>query len=122
LLTRIDYEIQQLDSLQKVKYFEETRNNQAKLGNQMIFLQEQKTQLLYSDIYSLYIRRQDLETERDLYQGIVTVLSDFTIPVKRDNGATYYAKIIVPLFFGLTLLFLIIMANRRKLEELFKKY
>ncbi len=52
LLTRLDYDILQLDSLQKVKYFEETRNIQPKSGGQMIFLQEQKTQLIYDDIYS----------------------------------------------------------------------
>ncbi|MBK7132490.1 MAG: hypothetical protein IPH69_06610 [Bacteroidales bacterium] len=95
---------------------------QPKTGGQMIFLQEQKTQLIYTDIYTLYERKQALEAERDLYQDIVTVLSDFTIPSQRINGGLYYAKIIVPLFFLLTLMFLIIITNRKKLTEVFNKY
>ncbi len=122
LLARLDYDIIQLDSLQKVKYFEETRNMQPKTGGQMIFLQEQKTQLVYSDIYALYSRKQSLELQRDIYKGLVTVLSDFSLPAKRDNGGLFYAKTYVPLFFGLTLLLLIILANRKKLKEIFIKY
>lgn len=122
LLTRLDYDILQLDSLQKVKYFEETRNMQPKSGGQMIFLQEQKTQLLYDEIYDLYARKQALESDRDLYKGLVTVISEFSLPAKRDNGGLYYAKIIVPVAFVLTLLILLILANRRNLEEIFKKY
>jgi hypothetical protein len=53
MLARLDYDILQLDSLQKVKYFEETRSMQPKGGGQMIFLQQQTTQLIIDDIYSL---------------------------------------------------------------------
>ena len=122
LLTRLGYDIIQLDSLQKVKYFEETRNLKPASGGQIIFMQEQKTQLVYNDIYSLYARKQKLESERDLYKGIVTVLSDFSLPARRDNGGLYYAKIIVPIFFGLTLLILILLANKKSLTEVFNKY
>lgn len=122
LLTRLDYDILQLDSLQKVKYFEETRNRQPQNGGQMIFLQEQKTQMVYIDIYSLYSKKQTLESDRDLYKDIVTVLNDFSLPAIRDNGMLYYGKYVIPLFFLLTLLILIIMANRKKLEEIYKKY
>ncbi|MDO9341739.1 MAG: hypothetical protein Q7T72_14620 [Bacteroidales bacterium] len=122
LLKRLDNDILQLDSLQKVKYFEETRNRIPQSGGQMIFIQEQKTQLVYGDIYSLYSRKQTLESERELYKGIVTVLSDFSIPSKRDNGALYYGKFYIPLFFCITVLILILVANRKKLEEVYKKY
>ena len=122
LLTRLDYDIIQLDSLQKVKYFEETRNMQPKNGGQMIFLQEQKTQLVYNDIYELYKRKQVIETNLDLYKDIVTVLSDFSFPVNRINGTIYYGKYIIPLFFFLALLILILLSNRKKIKELFNKY
>ena len=122
LLGRINYDIIQLDSLQKVKYFEETRNIRPASGGQIVFMQEQKTQLVYGDIYSLYARKQLLESERDLYKGIVTILSDFSLPARRDNGGLYYGKFIIPLFFAIALLILIILANRRKLDEIFKKY
>jgi hypothetical protein len=122
LLARLDYDLLQLDSLQKVKYFEETRNMKPNSGGQMIFLQEQKTQLVYPEIYALYTRKQTLETERDLYKGIVTVLSDFSLPSKRENGVTYYGKYVIPFFFFITLSILIFLVNRRKLEEIYKKY
>jgi hypothetical protein len=122
LLKRLDNDIQQLDSLQKVKYFEETRSKQPLNGGQMIFLQEQRTQLVYGDIYSLYSRKQLLESDRDLYKGIVTVLSDFSLPSKRDNGALFYGRYFIPELFGLTLLILILLANRKKLDEIYKKY
>jgi hypothetical protein len=122
LLTRLSFDIQQLDSLQKVKYFEETRNMKPNNGGQIVFMQEQKTQLIYTDIYLLYSRKQNLESERDLYKGIVTVLSDFSLPTRRDNGTTYYGRQIIPIFFLTTLVVLIFMANRKKLIEIYKKY
>jgi hypothetical protein len=122
LLTRLRYDIVQLDSLQKVKYFEETRNLKPASGGQIVFMQEQKTQLVYNDIYDLYTRKQELESVRDLHKGVVTVLSDFSSPTKRENGGLYYAKTFVPLFFIITLLVLILLANRRNLIEVFDKY
>jgi hypothetical protein len=122
LLSRLNYDILQLDSLQKVKYFEETRNMKPSSGGQIVFMQEQKTQLVYGDIYALYTQKQQLESERDLYKGVVTVLSDFSFPTRRDNGAMYYGKQVIPVVFLITLLILIILSNRRKLEEVYKKY
>jgi hypothetical protein len=122
ILTRLNYDILQLDSLQKLKYFEVTRNMQPKNGGQMIFLQEHNTQLVYNEIYSLYTRKQALETERELYKDITTILSEFSIPAKRVNGGSYYAFRVVPSFFVLTLLILIILANRIKLNEVYRKY
>jgi len=122
LLTRLNYDIKQLDSLQKVKYFEETRNRQPDKGGQMIFLQEPKTQLIYDDIYNLYEKKQTLDKEKDLYPDILTVISDFYQPVKRHNGGSYYGKVVIPACFGLTLIFLVIRKNRKKIHELLKKY
>jgi hypothetical protein len=121
LLARLDYDILQLDTLQKV-IVRDAKNQLTKSGSQMIFLQEQNTQLLYPDILALYSRKQTLEAEIDLYKDIVTVLSEFTIPALRDNGGLYYAKIYVTIFFILTLLVLIVLSNRQKLTEVFNKY
>jgi hypothetical protein len=122
LLKRINYDIEQLDSLQKVKYYEETRNRIPEKNSQIVFLQEQKTQLVYPDIYYLYTRKQLLDQERDLYPDILTVLSDFYQPIKRQNGGLYYGKVLIPLCFGLTLLLLIYHRNRKKIRDIFRKY
>jgi hypothetical protein len=122
MLSRLAYDIIQLDSLQHIKYFVETKNRQPQAGGQMVFLQEQKTQLVYTDIYTLYAKKQTLESQRDLYPEILTVLIDFNMPAKPENGTLFYGKYIIPLFFGITLLLLILHANRRKLTEVYNKY
>jgi hypothetical protein len=122
LLSRLDYDIRQLDSLQKIKYFDETRSKIPKNGSQIVFLQDPKTQLVYPDIYSLYSKKQSLESERDLYKDIVTIMSDFSTPVLRINGLMYYGKKTIPVVFIATLLVLILLANKKKLEELYRNY
>lgn len=122
MLVRLNYDIKELDSLQKVKYFEETRNRIPGKDGQIVFLQEQKTQLVYGDIYSLYRQKLSLEREKDLYRGTLTVISDFFQPLKRANGGKYYGVVIIPVCFGLTLLYLIFRRNRKKLREIYKKY
>ena len=122
LLARYDYDIEQLDSLQKVKYFEETRSRQPREGGQMIFLQEQRTQLVYPDIHSLTRSRQSVESEIELYDDIVTVLRDFSIPARRENGGLYYGKKYIPMFFFGTLIILILIHNRKKIKDIFEKY
>jgi hypothetical protein len=63
-----------------------------------------------------------LEANLTLYKDITTTLSEFSIPTKRVNGGTYYAIRIVPIFFGLTILILILLASRKKLQDIFNKY
>jgi len=122
LLERLNYDIKQLDSLQKIKYYEETKNLRPKEGGQIVFLQEQKTQLVYEDIYNLYSRKQILDKEKDVYPDIITVISDFFQPAKRFNGGFYYGKVIIPVIFGLMLIYLIMFRNRKKLKELYRRY
>jgi len=122
MMARLEYDIDQLDSLQKVKYFEETRSRQPRDGGQMIFLQEQRTQLVYTDIHKLYRDKQSIDSEMELYNDIVTILSDFSIPAERENGLLYYAKTYIPLFFIITLLVLVFLANRNKIKEIYENY
>jgi hypothetical protein len=122
LLTRLNIDIKELDSLQKVKYFEENRNLKPGKDGQIVFMQEQKTQLFYTDIQLLFVKKQLLETERVLYPGIVTVLRDFSAPTLQNNGTRYYGKQVIPIFFLVMLIVLIFLANRKKLIEVYKKY
>jgi hypothetical protein len=119
MLARLEYDIDRLDSLQNIIYFVNNKNEKT---GQLVFLQEQKTQLLHDDIYKLYGKKQDLEEECSIYGNIVTVISDFSIPAERDNGGRYYAKIFVPVFFFVALILLIIQANRKKLKEIYERY
>ena len=40
----------------------------------------------------LYDKKQVLETENDLYQSILTVISDFSVPTIRENGLMFYGQ------------------------------
>ena len=122
MLSRMNYDIKLLDSLQKVKYFEETRNMKPANGGQIIFMQEQNTQLVYNDIYFLYDKKRELEVENDLYQNMVSVVDDFSMPISRENGLMFYGKKIIPRFFLITLLILVLFTNRKKIYELYRKY
>jgi hypothetical protein len=122
LTTRYNYDIKQLDSLQKIKYYEETKNMIPGKTGQMVFLQEQKTQLVYEDIYKLYEQKQGLEIEKAVYSDIISTLSDFAIPVKPFTGMVYYGKYIIPIFLILTLIILILVTNAHNIRELFRKY
>lgn len=122
IIIRIDHDIKQLDSLQKIKYFEETKNKTAEKGGQIVFLQEQKTQLIYDEIYQLYMRKRYFEKQKEVFPGVVTLLSDFTVPIKPKNSAFYYGKVIIPLLFGVCLLILVLVHNRKKLISAYNKY
>lgn len=122
MLVRLNYDIEQLDSLQKIKYFEETKSRLPEKNGQMIFLQEQKTQLIYEDIHNLFKRRQLIEQEKTIYPDIITLLSDFIIPAKPYTGLLFYAKMLIPLFLGFTIIVLILLTNRKKLRDFFRKY
>lgn len=122
LQARLNIDIKQLDSLQKVKYFEETRKKASQTGGQIVFLQEQNTQLLYNDIYILYARKQALETDKIINGEIVTILSEFSMPSTRINGITFYAKQTLPYFLLVTLIILVFTANLNKIREIFNNY
>jgi hypothetical protein len=122
LLVRYNYDIEQLDSLQKIKYFEETKSRLPEKNGQMIFLQEQKTQLIYDDIYTLYTRKQVLEQQKNIYPDLITLISDFNMPAVPYTRMLYYGKVIIPLVFGLTIILLILIANRKRIKDLLKNY
>ncbi len=122
LLTRLEYDILQLDSLQKIKYFEETQRMSKPGNGQMIFLQEQKTQLVYPDIQDLLEKKQRIDADMTLYKDIITVLSEFSVPTQRQNGGMYYGKVVIPVFFSITLLILILLTNKKKLKEIYNRY
>ncbi|MDR2887856.1 MAG: hypothetical protein LBV26_07660, partial [Bacteroidales bacterium] len=118
---RMNTDLNRIDSLQKVKFFEETR----KPGGQQLILNQQQsneTQLLYKDIYAIIKEKQELEMELNMYNQIVTVLNDFTVPIGRTNNIIYYAKRILPCLLTLVIVILIVRSKRTALNRIFEKY
>ena len=96
MVTRVDHDIEQLDSLQKVKYFEESRGFSKNSSGQVVFLQEHQTQLIFEEIYELYTKREAYERELTLFPEICTVLKDFNPASQSLTGTIYYSIRIVP--------------------------
>jgi len=120
-IDRMNIDISRIDSLQKVKYFEETRQVQS--SGQIVLNQAQnQMQLLHKDINDLMKEKHLLETEMNVYNQIVTVLNDFTIPVVRTNNLYFFAKKVLPTMFIPVLLILIFIARRAAIKRIFEKY
>ena len=122
-IKRMDIDLSRIDSLQKVKYFEETRQRATQSSNQIVLNQTQNyTQLLLKEIQDLMKEKQLLEIEQNIYSQIVTVLNDFTIPVKRTNNLSYYAGKTLPYLLIPVLLILIFISQRAAIKKIFEKY
>jgi hypothetical protein len=121
LIERTNFDIRELDSLQKVKYFEETRSRMSEAG-QIVLFQEQQTQMFYRDIQNLMTQRQGYERELALYPGVVSVISDFLPSSTRVNTAFYYSKVAVPSAFFLAIILLLLAKNRKRIVEVLNKY
>ena len=121
LIERTNFDIRELDSLQKVKYFEETRSRMSEAG-QIVLLQEQQTQMFYRDIQSLMTQRQSYERELALYPGAVSVISDFLPSSTRVNTAFYYSKVAVPSALFLAIILLLLAKNRKRIVEVLNRY
>lgn len=122
MLERVITDIENLDSLQKVKYFEEGPERVPQTGGQVIFLQEHNTQLLYNEIQDLYYKKQDLEINLEIYKDIITIISEFTRPSTRVNGLMFYSLKTIPIAIFLTLIILVALSNRSSIKNIFNKY
>jgi hypothetical protein len=122
MLERVITDIENLDSLQKVKYFEEGLEKVPQTGGQLIFLQEHNTQLLYNEIQDLYYKKQDLETNLEIYRDIITIISELTTPSTRINDLMFYSLKTIPIAIFLTLVILVAIANRSAIKNVFNKY
>ena len=122
-IDRMNVDLSRIDSLQRVKYFEETRQRATQTSGRIVLSQEQNnTQLLYYDIMYLMNRKQTFEIEQNMYGSIVTVLNDFYIPVVRTNDLFFYAKKVLPVLLIPVLLILIFISQRAAIKRIFEKY
>lgn len=116
---RVGIEINLLDSLQKVKYFEEYRRYES-LPGQVLFMQDNSTQLLHEDILDLYERKFNIEKNLEIYPEIVTLLNDLEIS-PRLNILMYYFFRSSGLALLLTIVVLIFIRNYSSLKNLYKR-
>jgi len=120
-ISKTELELSELDSLQFYKYFEEKQKGKFSEG-QMVFINEQETRLFHKSVFELVGRMQGFDRELDIYSDIVTVLDDFTPPVKPENSYLYIAKSWVIIFFVLGLIIVVVLSYRKDLISVYRKY
>lgn len=83
MLPTLEKEINDLDSLKNLQYFE-NRNNKANTGDLMI-LNEKELKLFHNEIISLYNKQQTIERDLFLSSDPFEVVQDFTLPRFQEN-------------------------------------
>lgn len=89
MISSINQEIQKLDSLQKIEYFEVPRTQKASTS-QMVILNEKEIKLYHEQILGL--EREKLKIQRDIAinKDPITVVQDFTPLSRAENPASKY--------------------------------
>ncbi len=112
-------QINLLDSLQKVDYFDRERRQSIKAGAGPLMVLSEKDQKLYhADILTLTEQRRALESSLILDPNPVTLVKDFSEMQSPVKSFVSYAKPIVSTVLLAGLAFLIIWDNRKKIFQL----
>ena len=110
MLPKLQKEINDLDSLKYLQYFEE-RSKNGKAQDLMI-LNEKELKLFHNDLIRLYSQQQKIEKELFLSSDPFEIFQDFTLPRFQENSLTHL--LIIYIKSGLLLGFLIILLWDRR--------
>jgi len=113
-MNQTQYEIEKLDSLQKREYYTNTDKLRQQEG-QIVFSSEKTVQTYHNDMFRLLRIKQDYESDLNIYNGVVTIIEGFSVPIEPDNGTIKYAKKIIWFYLGLALLLAVIVTFRKKI-------
>jgi hypothetical protein len=112
LIPKVQKEIEDLDSLKKVEYFEKNKQMTAQFG-EMLLIGEQEPKLYYEEILKLVEKQQAIEKELFLYPDPFEIILDFSVPSKEENDKLSLIKKYTITFFVFGF-FIILYLDRRK--------
>ena len=120
LIAKTDIELQKLDSVESINYFNSNPYDKE-TGKNMIILNEKETKLFHNDVLSLYKKKQGYEKQLSLYKNMVTIVQDFHHIIKAENSIIKKLKnfVIISFFFGLIIS--IFIDQKKFLKSLIKK-
>ncbi len=120
LIEKIEGEINRLDSLQKVEYFEIPKMQKAN-ASQMVVLNEKERKLYHDQKLSLERERLILERDLNINNEPITIVQDFTPLSKAENPYSKYA--IIGIYFALIgfITSLIWQYKKRLIDLIFKQ-
>lgn len=112
MLPKLQKEIDDLNRLKEVEYFENNKATTAKLG-EMIVVGESKTQLYHEQILELTDKMQIIERDLAIYKDPFEIIIPFSVPSEEDNNSTNIMISFVKLFFIIGF-FVILFFDKRK--------
>ncbi len=118
LISKLKKEINDIDSLKDIQYFENNNNN-SKDGD-LIVLNEKELLLFHNDIMPLYEQQQIIEKELFLSTEPFEITQDFTIPRVQENS---FIKIIIKYIkigFAMGFVFILLWDRRKAIRKLIK--
>ena len=118
LITKLDIEINTLDSLKKTEYFKKDDEKLKTQAGQLLVMNEKTTQLYHPQIISLYKEKQTLEHRLELRTDPVTIIQDFSALSKVENNLFSYMKRYGIYGIVLGILFSIIIENLKGIKKI----
>lgn len=115
LIPKIQKELEGLDSLKNIEYFEKEKVKSAKVG-EILLVAPRTTQLYHNELLSLYRQQQALESELFLYTEPIEITLEYTVKTnegvkggtRNDNIVNYIKKFLLLGFI------LVVIIDRRK--------
>ena len=119
LLVEIEKEISKIDSLQRARFRrEEARGDKGQL---VVLGNESELKLFYSDVLSLYERKQNLEKTLEISDEIIVVVQDFTPLQQEEKPVLYYISLFGILMAVVGLIFSLFWQYRKKIWTLIRE-
>lgn len=121
LISQTNIEINKLDSLQNVDYFNNKSSLSASNDNRLMFLSEKDKQLYYRDKLNLIEKKQEYIKELELATAPITIIKDFTqLAVAENPKGEYIIKF--GFWFGMIgYIILLVFKYRKNVLELIKE-
>jgi len=120
LISKTTVQINKLDSLENVLYFEQNIIPQYKSG-QIVFLNQPEVKLLHPDLLELFKQRQSYKRELEIYKDPITVIKDFTPITKIENTPSKSILLFGVIFGALSILIMFYWEQRKNIKDLIEK-
>ena len=120
LISKTRAQINKLDSLEDVQYFQKNIMPQYKSG-QIVFLNQPEVKLLHPDLIDLFKQKQSYQKELEIYKDPITIIEDFTPLSKVENSRSKYVIIWGFVFGVIGILVMFYWEQRKSIKDLINK-
>jgi len=120
LIPKIQKEIDDLDSLKRMQYFDKDKLNQDKKGD-LLILNEKETKLFYGDILGLIQRQQSIQRDLFLNPDPYEIVQDFSVPFRSENSIVKNVEIFTLISLVLGFFLILYYDQRYRVLKLIKE-